>query len=90
MNATVSSTGKSQKFLAAVTRELAGRYYYDAFLSYNFGDGDTIQRWRERLEGAHLRVYVDKPEAGAHFTARSASWFDHSSSNDSESSSTSR
>jgi hypothetical protein len=53
----------------AVMRELAGRYYYDAFLSYNFGDGETVQRWKERLEDAHLRVYVDKPEAGMHFTA---------------------
>jgi CRP-like cAMP-binding protein len=55
--------------VSAVMRELAGRYYYDAFLSYNFGDGETVERWKERLEGAGLRVYVDKPEAGTHFTA---------------------
>jgi TIR domain len=55
--------------VSAVIRELAGRYYYDAFLSYNFGDGETVQRWKERLEGADLRVYVDKPQAGTHFTA---------------------
>ena len=55
--------------VSAVMRELAGRYWYDAFLSYNFGDGETVQRWKKRLEDADLRVYVDKPEAGTHFTA---------------------
>jgi hypothetical protein len=55
--------------VSEVMRELAGRYYYDAFLSYNFGDGETVQRWKKRLEDADLRVYLDKPEAGTHFTA---------------------
>ncbi len=55
--------------IAAVKGEVARRYFYDVFISYNFlGDSETALRWSHRLRDEGLRVFVDEPEPGTHFT----------------------
>ena len=51
-------------------RDVARRYHYDVFISYNFGDGDAVERWRTALTAAGLRIYVDTPVPGERFTTR--------------------
>jgi hypothetical protein len=56
--------------LGAVKQQLACRYYYDAFLSFNFGDEQTARTWRDRLTDAGLEIYLDEPEPGIQFASR--------------------
>ena len=56
------------RVIVALKREAARRYHYDAFLSFNFGDEETVDQWRGQLEGAGLRVFVDTLRPGVHFT----------------------
>jgi hypothetical protein len=57
------------RVIVELKRELARSYFYDVFISYSFEDEQTVERWRERLESAGLRVFVDALQPGVHFTA---------------------
>jgi class 3 adenylate cyclase len=54
--------------MAALRREVAKRYTFDAFISYNFGDEETVERWRAALTDAGLNVYVNTLTPGERFT----------------------
>lgn len=43
--------------IASLKTEVRGCYPYDAFLSYNGEDYETMQRWKAALSAAGLRVY---------------------------------
>ena len=52
----------------AVKRSLVGHYRYDVFISYNQRDFDWAGYLKSGLEDAGLRVFLDVPTAGIHFT----------------------
>ncbi len=52
-------------------RHCLGRsYHYDAFMSFNYGDEQTVERWQAQLSNAGLQVYVDTPQPGVRFTSK--------------------
>lgn len=53
-----------------LAEEIAKQYVFDAFVSYNLGDEDTVERWASALTDAGLRVYVDSPFPGERFTTK--------------------
>jgi hypothetical protein len=53
----------------AVKDQLVRHYFYDVFISYNFGDEVTVERWRRAFADAGLRVFVDRLRPGTHFTS---------------------
>ena len=53
----------------AVKQQLSQHYFYDVFISYNFGDEDTVERWRQAFADVGLRVFVDRLRPGTHFTS---------------------
>jgi hypothetical protein len=57
---------------SALLRELAGRnfFHFDVFLSYTFDDLTTAIRWRNDLEAAGLRVYMEESRSGHYFRER--------------------
>jgi hypothetical protein len=55
--------------VSAVKRDVATRYFYDVFVSYNFEDEEAAHRWSDALRGAGFEVFVDELKPGTHFTA---------------------
>jgi hypothetical protein len=55
---------------ARLMQELPRLYHYDVFLSYTFDDRAAAQRWREALEAAGLRVYMEVSTSGHYFRDR--------------------
>jgi CRP-like cAMP-binding protein len=52
----------------AVKSSLIAEYQFDVFISYNERDFELADEVRSGLVGAGLRVFLDVPKAGAHFT----------------------
>jgi hypothetical protein len=57
-----------EKVADAVKRSLVGHYQFDVFISYNQRDFDWAEYLKSGLEDAGLRVFLDSPTAGIHFT----------------------
>lgn len=59
-------------FLEALSRAVSYCYYYDVFLSYSFADEAVAGHWKESLESAGLRVFMQVSHVGHHFPDRIA------------------
>ncbi|HEX5104895.1 MAG TPA: cyclic nucleotide-binding domain-containing protein, partial [Pirellulaceae bacterium] len=57
---------------AEAARHIGHLYYYDVFLSYTFDDHEAASRWREALEAAGFRVYMEVARSGHYFRDRIA------------------
>lgn len=61
-----------RQVVAGIKREVARRFYYDAFLSYTFADQQIADLWKETMEKAGLKVYMQVAHAGHRFPDRIA------------------
>jgi CRP-like cAMP-binding protein len=52
----------------AVKRTLLRQYKFDIFVSYNSTDRRLAEKWKRGMENAGLRVYLNEPKPGVHFT----------------------
>jgi CRP-like cAMP-binding protein len=52
----------------AVKRSLVGHYQFDVFISYNQRDFELAEYLKSGFEDAGLRVFLDVPTTGMHFT----------------------
>lgn len=59
------------RIVQQLKRSLASMYHYDAFISYNFADLATAERWERALDAAGLTVFRDTPaRPGLHYPSR--------------------
>ena len=52
----------------SLKKEVSKHYAFDIFISYNFVDEDTVERWMSAFTSAGLAVYVDRLSPGERFT----------------------
>lgn len=57
---------------AEAARQIAHLYHYDVFMSYTFDDHAQANQWREALEAAGFRVYMEVARSGHYFRDRIA------------------
>jgi hypothetical protein len=56
--------------IRTLRQSVAPLYFYDAFLSFNYGDEETVERWRTELVDAGLVVYVESLHPGVKFVSK--------------------
>jgi hypothetical protein len=60
--------GTVNRVVEALMRSLISEYQFDAFVSYNRHDLEFAEDLKAGLENAGLRVFLDRPHTGVHFT----------------------
>jgi CRP-like cAMP-binding protein len=56
--------------VACLMHELPRLYHFDVFISYTFDDRAQAQQWRDALDAAGLRVYMEISTSGRYFRDR--------------------